>query len=142
MCSSDLRGVFWVPRKELRRYAAGEIDRIHSVAYTPTDALRVIEGRPGVQPALRRMADGRMWFSTMRGLVSVDPQQPKRETAPPVAIETPVVNGAPVTPEQINQLPAGQNNLEFSFAGLSYILPDQIRFRYRLDGFEIGRAHV
>ncbi|MFM2126105.1 MAG: Nitrate/nitrite sensor protein NarX, partial [Acidobacteriota bacterium] len=130
------RGVFWIPRKELRQYASGEIDRVHSVAYTPTDALRVIEGRPGVQPALQRMKDGRMWFSTVRGLIAVDPQQPKRESAPPVAIETPVVNGAPVPPDQLGQLAAGQKNLEFTYAGLSYLLPDQIRFRYRLEGFD------
>ena len=33
-------------------------------------------------------------------------------------------------------MPAGQNNLEVSYAGLSYLLPDQIRFRYRLEGFD------
>ncbi len=130
------RGVFWVPRSELLKFAAGEIDRVHSAAYTPTDALRVIEGRLGVQPALWRMQDGRMWLSTVRGLISLDPQQPQRESAPPVAIEVPVVNGARTSPEEIGQLAAGQKNIEFAYAGLSYLLPELMRFRYRLEGFD------
>lgn len=130
------RGIFWVARSDLRRFAAGELERVRSVAYTPTDALRVIEGRQGVQPALSRMRDGRLWFATARGLIALDPEQPGREGAPPVVIEPPVVNGAPVLPEQIRTLPAGQKNIEFTYTGLSYRLPELMRFRYRLEGYD------
>ena len=130
------RGIFWVSRADLRRFANGEIDHVTSIAYSPTDAQRVIESRPGVQPALWRMQDGRMWFSTVRGLIALDPAQPSREGAPPIVIESPVVNGAPTAPALISQLPAGQKNIEFNYAGLSYVLPELIRFRYRLQGFD------
>jgi signal transduction histidine kinase len=130
------RGIFWVARADLRRFARGELERLRSVAYTPTDALRVIEGRQGVQPALWRMRDGRLWFSTARGLMALDPAQPGREGAPPVVIEPPLVNGAPVAPEQIRHLPPGQKNIEFNYTGLSYLLPELIRFRYRLIGYD------
>lgn len=130
------RGVFWVARSELRKFAAGEIDRVRSFPYTPTDALRVIEGRPGVQPALWRMKDGRLWFTTIRGLIALDPKQTARDSAPQVAIELPVVNGAPMDPQEISQLAAGQKNIEFTYAGLSFLLPEQLRFRYRLEGFD------
>lgn len=130
------RGIFWVARSELRRFAADEIDHVTSVAYSPTEQLRVIESRPGVQPALWRMQDGRMWFSTVRGLIAFDPARPSREGAPPIVIENPVVNGASTAPPQIADLGGGQKNITFSYAGLSYTLPEQIRFRYRLDGYD------
>jgi ligand-binding sensor domain-containing protein len=132
------RGMFWISRAELRRYAAGEIMHVTSSAYSPTEAQRVIEGRAGVQPALWRMRDGRMWFSTVRGLIAVDPQQPGRAGAPPIVIEDPIVNGAPTPPGLIASLPGGQKNVTFDYAGLSYEQPELIRFRYRLDGYDAG----
>lgn len=130
------RGIFWVARADLRRFAEGKIDHVTSVAYSPTEAQRVIESRPGVQPALWRMQDGRMWFSTVRGLIALDPGQPSREGPPPIVIEDPVVNGAATPPDRISELPAGQKNIAFSYAGLSYVLPELIRFRYRLEGYD------
>ncbi|MEP6963781.1 MAG: two-component regulator propeller domain-containing protein, partial [Acidobacteriota bacterium] len=92
------RGIFWVARAELRRFAAGEIESVDSSAYSPTDALRVIESQPGVEPALWRMQDGRIWFATVRGVIALDPTQPLREGAPPVVIEDPIVNGQTTIP--------------------------------------------
>ena len=37
------------------------------------DAQRVIEGQSGVAPVLSRTKDGRLWFSTIRGLLMLDP---------------------------------------------------------------------
>jgi signal transduction histidine kinase len=130
------RGIFWVARGDLRRFTAGEIDHVVSVSYSPTEAQRVIESRSGVQPALWRMKDGQMWFSTVRGLIALDPAQPSREGAPPIVIETPVVNGAATPPAQISELPGGRKNIAFSYAGLSYALPELIRFKYRLVGYD------
>jgi signal transduction histidine kinase len=130
------RGIFWVARAELLRYSRGEVDHITSVSYSPTEALRVIESRPGVQPALWRMKDGRLWFSTVRGLIAFNPGKPGRETAPSIVIEDPVVNGAATSPRQISELPGGQKNIAFTYADLSYALPDLIRFRYRLEGYD------
>ena len=50
------KGIFSVPRGDLLRFAAGDIKKISSTPYSPTDALRVIECKPGVQPAAWRHA--------------------------------------------------------------------------------------
>ncbi|MEI9813208.1 MAG: triple tyrosine motif-containing protein [Acidobacteriota bacterium] len=130
------RGIFWISRSDLRKFAEGELSHLTSVAYSPTESQRVIEGRQGVHPSLWRMRDGHVWLSTARGVISVDPAQPSRETPPPVVIERPIVNGVPTSPDRISQLPGGQKNILFSFAGLSYFMPDQIHYRYRLEGFD------
>ncbi|MGH9591501.1 MAG: sensor histidine kinase, partial [Bryobacteraceae bacterium] len=130
------RGIFSVPRAELLRFAAGEIKKVTSSPYGPTDAQRVIESQTGVQPAVSTMRDGRIWFATIRGLIVLDPIPLKRGSPPLVMIENPVVNGQRMLPERIGQLPPGQKNLEFNYAGLSYYLPARIRFRYKLEGYD------
>ena len=131
------RGIFSVPRSELRQFAAGAVKKVTSAAYSPMDAQRVIEGQSGVAPALSRMHDGRLWFATIRGLLVLDPSHWQREAmAPQVVIEDPIVNGRREPPERIGQLPPGQKNMEFNYAGLAYYLPTRLRFRYMLEGYD------
>lgn len=136
MWMSCSRGIFWVSRASLRQHAAREISMLTSTAYTPTESQRVIEGRLGVSPSMWRMRDGHLWLSTARGVIAIDPARPSREPPPPVVIENPVVNGAPMEPERISSLPGGQKNIQFNFAGLSYLQPERIRYKYRLEGYD------
>jgi len=131
------RGIFSVPRSELRRFAAGELKKVNSAAYSPMDAQRVIEGQSGVAPVLSKTHDGRLWFATIRGLLVLDPTRWQRETTPPlVVVENPIVNGHSERPDRIGQLPPGQKNIEFNYAGLAYYLPTRLRFRYMLEGYD------
>ncbi len=131
------RGVFWVPRQQLLQLARGEIKSLNSFPYTPTDSQRVIESRLGVQPSLWITKSHSLWFSTIRGLIAFDPDFRARALPPPpVAIENPVVDGQSTPPVKISSLPAGQKNIEFHYAGLSFVPPEDVRFRYRLEGYD------
>ena len=131
------KGIFSVSRAELLRFAAGEMKKIASTPYSPTDALRVIECKPGVQPAASRMRDGRMWFSTIRGLIVLDPEHLQRNVPPPpVVIEDVTVNGERESAASIGSLAPGQKNLEFSYTGLSFLAPARLTFRYMLEGYD------
>jgi ligand-binding sensor domain-containing protein/signal transduction histidine kinase len=133
------KGVFYVSISELKAYAAGTARQITSNPFSPTDALRTIECKSGVEPAAFTMADGRMWFATTRGVVILDPARlPRRLPSPPVVVEEIAVDGRPESPEAIASLPAGRKNLMFKYAGLSFIAPTRIRFRYQLEGFDQG----
>jgi signal transduction histidine kinase len=86
---------------------------------------------------LSRTHDGRLWFATIRGLLVLDPNHWQRESTPPlVVVENPVVNGHSEPSELIGQLPPGQKNMEFHYAGLAYYRPTRLRFRYMLEGFD------
>jgi ligand-binding sensor domain-containing protein/signal transduction histidine kinase len=131
------RGIFSVARSELRRFASGELKKVTSAPYSPMDAQRVIEGQSGVAPVLSRTRDGRLWFATIRGLLMLDPGHWQREASPPtVVIANPIVNGRSEPPARIGQLPPGQKNIEFNYAGLAYYLPTRLRFRYMLEGYD------
>ncbi len=116
------KGIFSVPHADLRRFAAGELKKIVSTPYSPTDALRVIECKPGVQPAASVTRDGRLWFSTIRGLIVLDPKHLQRKVPPPpIVIEDVTVNGQRENPAVIGKLAPGPKNLEFPYTGLSYL---------------------
>jgi len=130
------KGIYSVSRAELRKFAAGEIKKITSSPYSPTDALRVIECKPGVQPAVSLMKDGRVWFSTMRGLLVLDPHWQRNLPPPPVVVEDVTVNGARENPAGIAALAPGRKNIEFTYTGLSLVLPGRITFKYILEDFD------
>ncbi len=131
------KGIFGVSRSDLLRFAAGQIPSFQSSPYSPTDVLRTIECKAGVQPAAWTMRDGTLWFSTIRGLLVIDPKTLLRKLQPPaVVIEEVTVNGQSERPADVNQLGPDQKNIEFRYTGLSYRLPNRITFRHKLEGFD------
>jgi ligand-binding sensor domain-containing protein/two-component sensor histidine kinase len=130
-------GIFCVNRSDLLKFADGSIKKFASKPYVPTDALRTIQCKPGVQPAVWKMRDGALWFSTIKGLIVLDPANLDRKLAPPpVVIEEVTVNGQRENPDRVEALYPGRKNVEFRYTGLSYYAPLRITFRYRLDGFD------
>jgi signal transduction histidine kinase len=131
------KGVFSVNRGDLLQFAAGTRKKFVSSPFSPTDALRTIECRSGVQPGSAHMRDGRVWFSTIRGLYVFDPSRLVLNLPPPpVVIEETTVNGERVEPAAIASIPPGLKNLEFTYSGLSFFQPNRITFRYMLEGFD------
>ncbi|MDB5174158.1 MAG: putative two-component system sensor kinase [Phycisphaerales bacterium] len=132
------KGIFYISRAELRKFAAGEIKSLASFPFSPTDAQRTIECKPGVQPSARRMRDGRIWFSTTRGVIVLDPGRFQRRAAatPVTIIDDVIVNGESHRPAEIATLPPGKTNLEFHYAALTFLAPTRVVYRYRLDGFD------
>jgi ligand-binding sensor domain-containing protein/signal transduction histidine kinase len=132
------KGIFFVDRAQLRRFAAGHVPKVTSTPFSPTDVLRTIECKPGVQPAAWRTADGRLWFSTTRGLLVLDSRNPERRfRPPPTAIDEVTVNGArSAIRGDLGSLAPGRNNVAFRYTGLSFITPARITFKYRLEGFD------
>jgi signal transduction histidine kinase len=67
----------------------------------------------------------------------VDPNRLINNTAPPpVEITSIVINGRRVEPQQGIALSPFERNLEIRYAGLSFIAPDKMTFRYMLEGYD------
>jgi anti-sigma regulatory factor (Ser/Thr protein kinase) len=129
------KGIFRVSEKELQDFADGKARYLTSLPFT-TGQLH-FECRSGVQPAAWRTRDGRLWFSTTNGLVVVDPNHlVNNSIAPPVQITSVVVNGNRVPPRAALHLHPQERNLEVRYAGLSFISPEKMTFRYMLDGYD------
>lgn len=131
------KGIFSVNRSELRKLAAGAVETLKSTPFSPTEALRTIECKAGVQPAVWKMRDGEIWFSTVRGLIVIDPKHLDRKFPPaPVVVEEVIVNGKSRSPIALEDLPPGRTNLTFRYTALSFRAPTRITFRYKLEGFD------
>ncbi|HEY7099973.1 MAG TPA: two-component regulator propeller domain-containing protein [Terriglobales bacterium] len=129
------KGIFRVRRQDLEDLTDGKIQAFQSLPFS-TGQLH-FECRAGVQPAASRTADGRLWFSTNNGLVVVDPDHlVNNQVAPPVSVTAVLVSGNRVDTRDGIELKPFERNLEIRYAGLSFISPENVSFRYRLDGFE------
>jgi signal transduction histidine kinase/ligand-binding sensor domain-containing protein len=129
------KGIFRVSEQELEDFVAGKTRYVTSLPFT-TGQLR-FECRSGVQPAACRTHDGRLWFATTNGLVVVDPKKLVSNTAPPpVEITSTLINGRRTEPQQDVTLNPFERNLEIRYAGLSFIAPDKMTFRYMLEGYD------
>jgi signal transduction histidine kinase/ligand-binding sensor domain-containing protein len=128
-------GIFHVARQELNDFADGRAASITCVSYGVADGMKSSEGNGGNQSAGWRAADGKLWFATIKGLVSIDPVQ-SPAMLPPVVIEDVVLDREPLPSGQAVRVPPGKENLEIHYTGLSFTRPDQIRFRYKLIGLD------
>ncbi|MEN8143784.1 MAG: two-component regulator propeller domain-containing protein [Gemmatimonadota bacterium] len=134
---STNRGIFWVERTELLAFADGSVSRIHSVGYTEREGLKNREANGGFQPAGVKAADGRLWFPTQDGVAVVDPANLIRNAVvPPVVLEE-VRSGERVLTLGGDGFTLGtdERDVEFSYTALSLLAPENVRFRYRLDGY-------
>ncbi len=129
------KGIFRVSQNELEDFADGKIRSITSIPFS-TGQLR-FECQAGVQPAASRTHDGRLWFSTTNGLVVVNPNHLVANTvAPPVQITSILINGERAGSRRPLDLKPSEKNVEIRYAGLSFVSPEKIAFRYILDGYD------
>jgi signal transduction histidine kinase/ligand-binding sensor domain-containing protein len=129
-------GFFRVSRQSLNDFADGKISRVECTAYTDLTAVKSAE-RDQQVPSGCKTPDGRIAFATAQGVVMIDPaHMPTNTIRPPVHIDSVRANGRELDPNAVETVPPGKGELEFHFAGLSYIAPQKMLFRYRLDGYD------
>ncbi len=132
------RGIFRVSKRELQEVAAGQATAVHPLALDESDGMTTAECTGGYSPAGLRSQSGTLYFSTVRGVVAVDPAQFGAVAAPPeVLIEEVRLNGKtiPFTGPRLS-LPPGTRELEIHYSAFNYTKPEQLRFRHRLGGLE------
>ncbi len=137
---SSFGGIFRVRREELNDFAEGRIKTVQCVGFDRNDGLTSVECSGGFQPAGAKTPDGRLWFPTVGGLVSVAPNEiAKNRLPPPVWIESIAIDGQPLTvthtPETV-QVPPGKRRFDFRFTALSFSSPEKVLFRHRLAGLD------
>jgi signal transduction histidine kinase/ligand-binding sensor domain-containing protein len=134
--SSNL-GIYRVSRQELNDFADGKIHAITCVAYGKRDGMLNVECNGGTSPAGVRTRDGRLWFPTQSGVAVIDPADvPFNPLPPPVLIDAMVVDGVSVAIKGPLRILPGQQGLEIHYTGLSFINPEHVRFRYRMEGLD------
>ena len=128
-------GIYRVKKSELNDYADGHITRITCVPYNKRDGMLNSECNGGGQPAGIKASDGRLWFPTQGGVAVINPAVvPLNSEPPPVVIESASVDSKPVDVKAKIRVEPGQTYLEIHYSGMSFVNPELVKFKYRLEG--------
>jgi signal transduction histidine kinase/streptogramin lyase len=130
------RGFFRISRQSLNEFADGKTDHVKGDAYDGLEDVKSFE-RNQQEPSGCKTRDGRIWFPTAQGVVMIDPTNiAANPVPPPVHIHTVRANGRELNLASNAVVRPGKGELEFYYAGLSYIAPQKIEYRYKLDGYD------
>ncbi len=134
-------GIFRVARQALMDCADGRLARLNGLVCGLGDGMLSTVCSGGLQPASCQTADGRLWFSTGRGLAVVNPGHARINLRPPpIVIQEILASGQTLAQSPFGPTPLciapGQQRFEFHYAALSFISPEKMQFEYRLEGWE------
>jgi ligand-binding sensor domain-containing protein/signal transduction histidine kinase len=143
------RGIVSVRLQDLRDCADGKLAFVHTRSIGLDDGMPVEECSGGFSPAGLKTRLGQICFSTVKGLVFVDPRRQKPEaSAPEALIEEVLVNGraqdsegadASTTVVDTESLGSrrivirpGARDVEVRYTAIQLSSPEKVGFRYRL----------
>jgi ligand-binding sensor domain-containing protein/signal transduction histidine kinase len=145
---STSEGILRVARAELDAVADGHLDRAEVRRFDRSYGMRSSEANGGVHPSALLSSDGSVRFPTMAGVVRVDPDRTELVRLAPEPVLESLAAGGQVFPLHASpEIPRGERTLEFSFTAPTFVAAEQVRLRYRLEGFdenwiEAGDARV
>ena len=88
-------------------------------------------------PGATRSNDGRLWFANATVAQVIDPDRLYRNTIPPpVHIEAVIADRKSYSTQNGLHLPALTRDLEIDYTALSFVVPQKVQFRYRLEGYD------
>ncbi len=150
------KGVFRVRKQELNDLDSGKVEALACSAYGKTDGMESIQCNGIGKPAGWKARDGRLWFPTSKGLVSVDPKTAEVNSQPPPvfieqlfadkkAVQRPKPETrsdgalAPALGEEGTalEIAPGRGELDFRYTALDLQAPERIRFKYQLEGVDL-----
>jgi len=133
-------GIFQVRQGELEDVAGGRAKQVHSIPFGRDEGLMSLQGSYGFAPDAAKSRDGRLWFPMRTGLAVVNPlYAPPTRVPLPVLVERVAVDGrAAQTDAGRFVLPPEHRRLEVDFTAPTFVAPENIRFRYRVEGWDDG----
>jgi len=130
-------GIVRVNKQDLNDFAAGRISLITSSHFGKAEGLLSDECSRQGQPTGFKARDGKLWFPTAQGLAVVDQKVVTfNRQPPPVVVEGLTVDGHTMDFRAGLTIKPGQQNLEIQYTALSFVKPQQIRFRYKVEGLD------
>ncbi len=130
-------GVARIPLRELDAVGAGQKRQPAYTLYNDADGMRSRAPNNAASPGSAIMSDGTLWFSTSMGVAQINPARIRSNpVVPPVHIEQVLVDKVEYAGDTLRHIPPGRGEVAFRFTALSFVNPGQVRFKYRLHGFD------
>ncbi len=135
---STLSGIYMASRRNLDDFADGHIFMVPTIRYGIADGMKTREATSHThQPGGWRTSDGKLWFTTKRGLVVIDPEHIRHNgLVPPVVIEEVLADGVALPREPEAKIAADKDKIEIHYTCLSFLAPSRVQFKYKLEGYD------
>ncbi|HEX8359751.1 MAG TPA: two-component regulator propeller domain-containing protein [Longimicrobium sp.] len=128
-------GIARVPRADLEAVGAGRSKVVNAKGFGISDGLAVREVS-SIGGAWRG-PDGVLHFPTPAGVALIDTRRLSRNSVPLVThIERVVADDAEFSGAAPVEVGPGRHRMEIHFTAPSFVAPGELRFRYRLEGFD------
>jgi signal transduction histidine kinase/ligand-binding sensor domain-containing protein len=135
---SSPRGITRVSASSLVACASSPDCSLHPISYGRSDGMPTEETSAIGHPAAWKTTQGLLWFATRKGVAVTDPNHiAENHVAPPVVMERFTVDDIELPLFAAGQsISPGHNSFAFQYAGLSYMAPAKIHYRYFLEGLD------
>ena len=132
-------GLVRIARSELDAWAADPKRTIQTTVLDSSDGVRSLSSPGHYHPQVAKTPDGKIWFLPWDGVSVIDPRNLAfNKLPPPVHIEQIVADGK--TYDLFSQgsggmhLPPRVRDLAIEYTALSLVVPEKVRFRFKLEG--------
>ncbi|WP_263381216.1 sensor histidine kinase [Granulicella arctica] len=132
-------GVFHIPSHEIELALANPTYRVHADRFTYLDGLTGTPEQLHHLPTVISAQNGRLYFALQGSVTWLNPSELKRNLLPPpVWIQSATADGQVYRHPSLITLPKNTRSLIIDYAAPSLLIPQRVRFKYRLDGIDQG----
>lgn len=133
------KGMTRFKKESLLNYLDGKVKMLNTVLYNEqTDGLLTGEFNGGFQQVKCHLGGERYIFASLKGAVMADfANMSFNEVVPPVHVQNLSYNDTLVTANGAEvSLPYADSRMEISFTALSFVSPQNVRFKFKLEGYD------
>src|SRR5580704_2229739 len=128
-------GLMRITQLELDAWVVHPKIVVKSDFFGTSDGVRGHAAAGGYQPLMTKSADGKIWFVPWDGVSVIDPHHiPFNTIPPPVHVEQVVADDKAYEISSGLRLPAQTRHLEIDYTALSFVAPENVLFRFKLEG--------
>lgn len=135
-------GLVRIAHSELQAWENDPSHKIQPILFDASDGVWThgFSGH-GMGPGVAKSPDGRLWFTSQQGLSVIDPHHLAfNRLPPPVHIEQITVDQKTYETDLTSsvgvRLPSQVRDLKIDYTALSFVVPQKVLFRYKLEGWD------
>ena len=128
-------GLVRITRAEMDAWVADPRHKVKTTVLDQSDGVRTQPYGTSASPLVAKTPDGRIWFLPFDGLSVFHPARLEvNRVPPPVHVEQVIADRKTYDTSRPIRLPPRVRDLEIDYTALSFVAPEKVRFRYRLEG--------
>jgi signal transduction histidine kinase len=128
-------GLVRIARAELEAWSADPKRTVALAVFDNFDGVRSRSGSGGYSPSVTKSSDGRIWFLSPGGVNIIDSRHlASNKLPPPVRIEQITADGKKPDVSSRLRLPPLVRDVSIDYTALSFVAPEKVHFRYKLEG--------